>query len=67
MDNDDLDRVVNEILQRERKTNASPDSRHKTDSDTMLVKALGRAYAKADRVHRLATERVEIKTFKVTD
>ena len=66
---DDLDRVVDEILQRERKINASPDSRHKTvtDHEASLAKSLARAFAKAEKVHQLANERVEIMTFKVTD
>ena len=68
MDNE-LDREVEAILQRGRTINASFDSRHKTvtDRDTMLAKALGRAYAKAEKVHRLANEHVAIRTFTVTD
>ena len=65
---DDLDRQVDEILQRERELKASRESQQKTvNADDVMTKALRVAYAKADKAHRIATENVEIKTFACGD
>ncbi len=64
-DQRDLDAEVDAILQRERERKASREAKQKTaaDSEATLIKSLERAFAKADKAHRLATERVEVRVF----
>lgn len=58
----DLDCEIDEILKREA---AIRETRRKgvTVDDDPLFKAMARAIAKAERVHRRSTEVYEVKTF----
>jgi hypothetical protein len=62
----DLDAEVEAIFERERKIKASRAAQHKTvsHSEATLTKSLQVAYAKAEKAHRLATERVDVRVFE---